>query len=105
MRAEPVISEIMASNTKTLVDQTRAFSDWIELHNPEAAAVDLAGWYLADSAQTVEVTSGRVGAFALAGGSEDAALFVTLPPGAYTAEVRGKDGGEGVALLEIYVVP
>ena len=62
VRAEPLISEIMASNTKTLADQNGAFSDWIELHNPEAAAVDLAGWYLADSAQTVEVTSSDVGA-------------------------------------------
>ena len=30
---------------------------------------------------------------------------VTLPPGAYTVEVRGKNETEGVALLEIYTVP
>jgi hypothetical protein len=45
------------------------------------------------------------GAFALPAGSEDAALLITLPPGAYTVEVKGKNNLEGVALLEIYEVP
>lgn len=35
----------------------------------------------------------------------DAALLVTLPPGAYTAEVSGASGDGGVALVEIYEVP
>jgi hypothetical protein len=43
-----------------------------------------------------------VGAFALTPGSNDAALVVTLQPGAYTAQVNGKNGGTGVALVEIY---
>ena len=47
----------------------------------------------------------EVGAFNLAANSEDAALLITLPPGPYTVEVKGKDGSEGVALLEIYDVP
>ncbi|MDO8541528.1 MAG: DUF1800 family protein [Opitutaceae bacterium] len=44
------------------------------------------------------------GAFALAPGSRDAALLVTLGPGAYTAQVSGTGGTLGVALLEIYDV-
>ncbi len=46
-----------------------------------------------------------VGAFALSGGSRDAALLATLGPGAYTAQVSGADGGTGVALVEIYEAP
>ena len=46
-----------------------------------------------------------VGAFALDSGSRDAALVATLPPGSYTAQVRGADGGTGEALIEIYELP
>ncbi len=35
----------------------------------------------------------------------EAAVVTTVPPGAYTAVVRGADGGTGVALLEIYRLP
>ncbi len=44
------------------------------------------------------------GAFALPTGSKDAALLVTLAPGAYSAFVGGVNGTTGVALAEIYVV-
>lgn len=47
-----------------------------------------------------------VGAFAISDpNSKDSALVVTLPPGVYTAEVSGADGGTGVALVEVYEVP
>jgi hypothetical protein len=46
------------------------------------------------------------GAFALAAGSKDASLILTLAPGAYTAQVTAADGSAtGVALVEIYEVP
>ena len=35
-------------------------------------------------------------------GSNDSELLLTLPPGGYTAEVTGADGGTGVALCAIY---
>jgi hypothetical protein len=38
-------------------------------------------------------------------GSADSELLVTLPPGGYTAEVSGADGGTGVALCAIYQLP
>jgi hypothetical protein len=47
-------------------------------------------------------TFARVGAFALGAGSADAAILVTLPPGAYTAELTGANGSSGVGLAEIY---
>jgi len=37
--------------------------------------------------------------------SNDSALLVTLPPGAYTATVQGASGDTGVALVEVYEVP
>lgn len=46
-----------------------------------------------------------VGAFGLAAGSRDAALLVTLPPGVYSAWVRGAGSLAGAVLLEIYEVP
>ncbi len=45
----PYLSEFMASNTRTLKDDTGHFSDWIEIYNPSGAAIDLGGWYLTDS--------------------------------------------------------
>ena len=50
-------------------------------------------------------TARAVGAFALPSGSKDAALLVTLAPGAYTAQVAGVNGTTGVALVEVYEVP
>lgn len=37
--------------------------------------------------------------------SKDAAILVTLPPGAYTAQVSGIGGGTGDSVIEVYVVP
>jgi hypothetical protein len=50
-------------------------------------------------------TFDAVAAFALESGSRDAALIAMLPPGSYTAQVRGADGGTGEALIEIYELP
>ncbi len=45
------------------------------------------------------------GAFDLPDNSLDAALIVTLPPGAYSALLRGANGGTGEGLIEIYELP
>jgi poly(beta-D-mannuronate) lyase len=45
-----------------------------------------------------------VGAFDLDAVSKDAALLVTLPPGAYTAQVSGVGNTTGVALVEVYAL-
>ena len=44
-----VISELMAINDRTLADVDGDFVDWIEIHNPTDATIDLAGWYLTDN--------------------------------------------------------
>lgn len=45
----PYISEFMASNSRTLKDETGQYNDWIEIYNPSEAPLDLGGWYLTDS--------------------------------------------------------
>src|ERR1019366_5985330 len=50
----------------------------------------------------IAVAAASVGAFALPAASKDAAMVVTLPPGAYTAMVTGKNATTGVALVEVY---
>lgn len=57
------------------------------------------------AANEIEAAARRLGAFAWARGSLDAALVATLPPGSYTVTVRGADGTAGVALAEVYLVP
>ncbi len=60
---------------------------------------------LADTAATAQAAR-DTGAFGLANGSKDAALILTLAPGAYTAQVNGADGtSTGGALIEVYEVP
>jgi hypothetical protein len=61
------------------------------------------GW---DSGTTpaaqIVATSAEVGAFPLASGSKDAALLMTLQPGAYTVQVTSLSNTTGVALVEVY---
>ena len=51
LAADLVISEVMASNAASLLDEDRDTSDWIEVHNQTATTVDLSGWTLSDDAR------------------------------------------------------
>lgn len=58
------------------------------------------------SAADIAAAARATGAFAFASGSKDAAVIVTLAPGAYTAQVTSSDGtSTGAALVEIYEMP
>ena len=46
--AQVVISEFMASNSQTLVDEFGNYSDWIEIYNPSSTSVNLLNWSLTD---------------------------------------------------------
>jgi hypothetical protein len=62
-----------------------------------------AGW---NGDAQVGAAAASVGAFSWGDlASADSALLITLPPGAYTAEVSGAGGDTGVALVEVYEVP
>ncbi len=60
------------------------------------------GWA---NSPTIAQAASSVGAFAFTADSLDAALIVTLAPGAYTAQVSGAGGASGVALVEAYELP
>lgn len=48
----PVITEFMANNRASLLDEDGTASDWIEVHNPTPSPVNLAGWFLTDKEAT-----------------------------------------------------
>ena len=61
------------------------------------------GWANSAAIATAAI---QTGAFTLPSGSKDAAVLVTLNPGAYTALIKSaKNASSGVALIEIYEVP
>ncbi|MEO5959014.1 MAG: M12 family metallo-peptidase, partial [Opitutaceae bacterium] len=59
-------------------------------------------WSAQPAATEVALAAAQVGAFAFASGSADAALLVTLEPGAYSAVVRGAGGATGGGMVEVY---
>jgi hypothetical protein len=63
------------------------------------------GWSTNANAVQIASTAANVGAFALAPGSADSALLVTLQPGNYTVMITGAAGATGIALAETYAVP
>jgi len=83
----------------TLVDPV------LRIYSGEEVVATVDDWSRQAQASTTEAATKALGAFPLPPGSKDAALFITLPPGAYTVEISGKNDTEGVALLEIYEVP
>ena len=61
------------------------------------------GWANSAAITTAAI---QTGAFTLPSGSKDAAVLITLNPGAYTAQIKSaKNASSGVALIEIYEVP
>lgn len=48
VRGQVLISEFMAENKSTLLDEDNESSDWIEIWNSTTAPADLAGYYLTD---------------------------------------------------------
>lgn len=46
--AAPRITEVMAAGQSVIVDDDGRFPDWVEIHNPDAGPLNLAGWFLSD---------------------------------------------------------
>lgn len=68
--------------------------------NPAVKIIENDNW-----APSLASVFSSVGAFSLDANSRDAALLVTLPPGAYSAQVSGVSGSTGEAIVEVYEVP
>jgi|CZKI01.1.fsa_nt_gi hypothetical protein len=75
----------------------------LQLYSPSTLVESDNGW---GGSQQIASTAASVGAFTWGTSpTKDSALLVTLPPGAYTAQVSGASGDAGVALIEVYEVP
>lgn len=61
-------------------------------------------WTVGNEARIVDESVLRGGANNLSSASKDAAMVVSLPPGVYGAVVSGKNGGTGIALIQVYEV-
>lgn len=59
-------------------------------------------WEASPNPAELAAATARVGAFPLAAGSRDAAIYASLAPGSYTVLVSDVGGAAGAALLEIY---
>lgn len=62
-------------------------------------------WEVGNDGALVNAAAVKSGAFPFVSGSKDAALLITIPPGAYIALVSGPGTSTGLALVEVYEVP
>jgi hypothetical protein len=60
------------------------------------------GWTTNTNPSVISTTAIEVGGFALPNPGKDSALLLTLPPGAYTAQITSAGGNTGIALFEAY---
>lgn len=75
----------------------------LQLYSGSNVLLSNAGWN-ADS--EIALAANTVGAFSWGTtASADSAILVTLPPGAYTAEVSGAAFDTGISLIEVYALP
>lgn len=80
-----IINEAQADNFITYQDANNEYDDWIELHNPTDAAIDIAGYFLTDRLDRpqkwqVPVTTG------------DSTI---IPAGGYVVLFADEDGSQG----------
>ncbi|MDQ6655446.1 MAG: hypothetical protein M3Y80_06515, partial [Verrucomicrobiota bacterium] len=76
------------------------------LDDPAIEVRDGNGVLIAANDNWRDAQQAEISALAIAPADErEAAVILTAPPGAYTGIVRGRDGGTGIALLEIYRLP
>lgn len=96
------INELMADNVNSVASPDGTVADWVELHNPTEAAVDLDGWTLGDDEESpLDGLSLAPGAYLLlwADGRVDAGpghLAEALDADGGELELRAPDGGEAV---------
>ncbi len=78
----------------------------VTIYNASGQAVaSNTGWSTSSDATKIASASASVGLFPFLPANADSAVIITLPPGAYTAQVSGVNNTSGNALLEVYQVP
>ena len=96
-----LITEVQASNTRTVADDQGGYSDWIELHNPTDTPIAITGYTLTDDPTepakwTLPVATLSPGDFLLVWAS---GLDQVTPEGWHTS-FRLRRGGEYVGLFD-----
>ena len=92
------VDEAGLASSGLLLDPT------IRLAKPNGDEIVSTDWGLEANATDVAHVALQLGALTLDSNSKSAAMLVTLDPGLYTVTVES-NGGEGVALVEVYEVP
>jgi subtilisin family serine protease len=77
----------------------------ITLFADDVAIANNDNWNSSPDSELIESLGEAVGAFALSEDSADAALVRYLGPGRFTVQLEPADGQEGIALVEIYMIP
>jgi len=80
-------------------------SPHLALYQGATRVKENANWALGNDRAAIRRISASLGAFALDEDSEDSVTLIILEPGSYTALLSGKNGSEGVGLIEIYDIP
>lgn len=76
----------------------------LQLYREQTVIAENKDWGAAPNVADVFLVNGaKLDTFTL--DAHEAVLVVSVPPGAYTAQVRGANGGTGVALVEVYELP
>jgi hypothetical protein len=70
----------------------------LELHDSNGATLVANDDWQSDSASAAELTAAGLGL----SNAKESGIFLSLPPGTFTAILAGKNGGVGIGLVEIY---
>lgn len=83
--ANVVINEAQSDNFITFTDDASEFEDWVELHNPTAAPIDIAGYFLTDRLD-------RPMKWQVPSTAGDSTI---IPPGGFVVLFADEDGPQG----------
>jgi hypothetical protein len=83
--ANVVINEAQSDNFITFIDDASEFEDWVELHNPTAAPIDIAGYFLTDRLD-------RPMKWQVPSTAGDSTI---IPPGGFVVLFADEDGSQG----------
>lgn len=103
--SKPVLIRAVGPALRGLGMSTALAAPPLDLRSATAILATNTGWSTSADSAAIADSAARVGAFAFAAGSADAALIVNLAPGAYIAQVTGLAGATGTTLLEAYELP
>jgi hypothetical protein len=74
----------------------------LQLYHDGKLVAENSGWSAGVDADEIAAVAARANAFPLPSLSDDAAIYTSLAPGAYTALLSSSNGASGNALIEVY---